>query len=305
MLEHGDAAAIQRLDDFIRRLPGLRRPARRSSARRTGDSCPVNSCCGSDGALPPGSIPKRCLMMRRILSEERVDFVCAPQIERPLRFVRARRACLLRRHAVGVLGAVEAAVEVGHLAEHIQQRVFGNLQVKRIAGGLRRLRRRRARAAPGRTTSSRNAARARRRRPSSGEIRRRCDRACRQSPSRAGCEGSCPAQLSRQLRAAGSRVLAQQEQQLRRPRKFRRVAKTAVARVKGRLELPDRPIERLAPWRRGCRPAAAIDCPSARSCAVSASADCVTFARSARQTCATCCRISVKPGRPQRADGGK
>jgi hypothetical protein len=42
-----------------------------------------------------------------------------------------------------------------------------------------------------------------------------------------------------------------------------------------------------------------------RSCAVSASADCCSFFGSAPQTRAISPRMSTKPGRPQREEGGK
>ena len=53
--------------------------------------------------------------------------------------MRVRHVRLLGRHAVGVLGRVEAAAFVGHLARDVPQRVLGHLREERIAGRLRRL----------------------------------------------------------------------------------------------------------------------------------------------------------------------
>ena len=89
------------------------------------------------------------------------------------------------------------------------------------------LRGRPARAAPGRRASSRSAAPASCRRPSSDGSRRRCDRACRPSPSPGGSAAPC----RRAAVVAGARVLAQQEQQLARPRELRRVAEPAAPLV--------------------------------------------------------------------------
>ena len=128
---------------------------------------------------------------RRVVAEQRVDFVGAPQVE---------GAFLLVRRAARPLPAGRCR----RLRPNRSRRRRRSSRASRRAACLRRLRRRtdrptpatlrrrRAPAAPGRRASSRNAARARRRRPSSDESRRRCGRACRRAPSRAACAAPCP-----------------------------------------------------------------------------------------------------------------
>ena len=69
----------------------------------------MNSCCGSlrrvavglDAEPPPDDVG--------VVAEQRVDLVVAPEVERAFRLVRAGVVRVLGRHAVGVLGRVEAA----------------------------------------------------------------------------------------------------------------------------------------------------------------------------------------------------
>ena len=103
-------------------------------------------------------------------------------------------------------------------------------------------------------------------------------------------------------RLAGPRVLAQQEQQLGRPRKLRRVAEAAVARIERLPELCDVRCERLGA-RHGSRPRRAAR--SLRSCVVSASADCLHLRRGRLATPARSPQDVDEPGRPHRDVGGK
>ena len=160
----------------------------------------------------------------------RPDVEGAFHLVRALRIVDASRAGCCRRPRRN-----RSRRFVGHVAPHVLQRVFGDLREERIAAGLRTLRDTPARAAPGRRASSRNAARASCRPPSSGGSRRRCGRACRRAPSTAAS-----ARPSRAHIVAGSLVLAQQEQQLARSRKLRRVAEAAAPGVEGLLKLLQR-----------------------------------------------------------------
>ena len=121
------------------------------------------------------------------------------------------------------------------------KRVLGDLRRRTDRRWPARPRGTRARAAPGRRASSRSAARATRRRPSSDGSRRRCDRACRPS----AIARSVVQRHVARVGVAGARVLAQQEQQLARPRKLRRAAEPAAPRVERRARTAAaRPIER-------------------------------------------------------------
>ena len=184
----------------------------------------MNSSCGSCGALPSGSMPNRCLTISASLAEQRIDLggasrrrrrprSCGPALRvarcrrprrnrsrRPDRSSRAsrKRACPRRRpRRTESCPETCAAFEK---REHELRLVVEHLLEVRHAPFARR--------------------------PNSDGSRRRCDRACRRAPSPA----ACAATISARRVVAGARVLAQQEQQLGRPRKFRRVAEAAVAR---------------------------------------------------------------------------
>ena len=144
---------------------------------------PVNSPCGSCGALPSGSIPNRRRAISASSPSSVADLLVGPDVERAFRLVRAGRARLFWRNAVGVLRGIEAALR------------DRSCRAERTAACLRRPPRRtrrrspapprgtRARAATGRTASSRNAGPASRHRRNSDGSRRRCGRASRRAPS--------------------------------------------------------------------------------------------------------------------------
>ena len=71
-----------------RRLSELPRRARRPTRATYSRFLPVNSCCGSIGALPSGSIAEPPLDDGRVVAEQRVDLVGAPEVERAFRLVR-------------------------------------------------------------------------------------------------------------------------------------------------------------------------------------------------------------------------
>ncbi len=75
---------------------------------------------------------------RRVGAQQFVDLARRPQIAGALRGVRPRLIRVFRRHAVRVLGGIEAAHLVGHLAHDVLERVLGHVGKKPIAGGLRR-----------------------------------------------------------------------------------------------------------------------------------------------------------------------
>ena len=147
----------------------------------------MNSPCGSNGALPSGSMPNRARTSGGIVPEQRVDLRGRPQVERALGLAGAGVARVFGRQAVGVLGRVESPARVRHLARDIAQRIVGDggeLRVSRRPGAPRGTP---ARAAPGRRASSRSAAPANRRPRSTDGTRRRRGRASRRRPSPEGC----------------------------------------------------------------------------------------------------------------------
>ena len=184
-----------------------------------------------------------------------------------------------------------------HLAQDVVQRVLGHTQAARRRRTPGPPRHKPARAAPGRTASSRNAARASRRRLSSDENRRRRDRACRRAPS--------PAASPRTIRAASaSPVLA-----CSRKRNSSSLGRGTSARLRirrGARRTTGGTARRCAAARRrqatSTRRAARSP---ARSCSVTCSAESTTFSRSARHTRAISCRISANPGLPHFDEGGK
>ncbi len=234
---------------------------------------------------------------RRILAEQRLDFCLRPQVEGAFGLVRVRLAGLLRRHAVGILGRIEAAASIGHLAHDVRQRVLGDVRIERVAGHLRGLEIREdelrlvvehlleVRHAPGS------------RRPNSGGSRRRCGRACRRAPSRAASPAPCRARAGRRCaRARAAETAARSAVGTSARRRSRRAGVSndcrncetvrASALASGNsADAGTRSPFAAAPSRRR---------PTAGSCA-----------RSTSQTRAISRRMSTKPGRPHRDVGGK
>ena len=172
---------------------------------------------------------------RRLVAQGRSHLIHAPDIERALALVSPGIAGVLGRHAVRVLGREKTTAAIGHLALHVLQRVLGNLGKERIGRRLRGLEERQhelglvvehlleMRHAP-------------------GAVHRVAMKAAADVIAHAA-QGHGPQGLRHHVARAGfpgARVLAQQEQQLARPRELRRVAKAAAAGIEGSLELLQR-----------------------------------------------------------------
>ncbi len=230
-------------------------------------------------------------------AEQLVQLLGRPQIESAFRLVRMTGACGFGRDAVGVLGRKEAAVAVRHLAKDVVQRVFGDVQEAILGKRLRAFHVREdqlclvvqhlleVRHAPGRID----------RVPVESAADMVAHAAERHRQQRRPHH-------PRGIRVAGPCVLAQEKEQLARPRKLRRASKAAVPLVERLPELRNGPLSSAAApggvhAARGWSPA--------RSCAVTASAESTTFSRSALHTRAISWRISANPGLPHFDDGGK
>ncbi len=246
--EHGEARTIQNLDDLRLRAAGVRgkladrhrhiqkilagelllRIDRRVAVR-----------CDPESALHDGSVR----------AEQRIELPGGPQIESALRLVRVRVAGVLRRHAVGIFGRIEAAGLVGHLAHDVPQRVLGDLSVERIAGrlscfGVRKDELRlvvqhllEVRHAPGAVHGIAM-------KPAADMVAHAAERHGVQRG-----EHHRPRRL-----VAGSRVLPQQKQELARARELRRVAKPPAPGIKGLPELIDGALQRLGAGHAAGRP---------------------------------------------------
>ena len=100
----------------------------------------MNSCCGSNGALPSGRTPKRSFEDVGVVAKQRVDFLVRARCRTRLPSCaasRRRRRCF-RRNAVGVFGRIEAAAGVGHLARDVLQRVLRDFAKNGSPDDLRR-----------------------------------------------------------------------------------------------------------------------------------------------------------------------
>ena len=194
-------------------------------------------------------MPNRWRTIGSSSPSDRAQLARAPQIERALHLVGAGLAHVLRRQAVGVLGGIEAAGRVGHL------------RAGRTAACPRRPRRRtrspdtwrprgtRARAAPGRRASSRNAGRATPHPPNSDGSRRRCDRACRRRHRAAASPARCRARRCRRCaRAREAGTAARRAAETSARRRTRRVTRSNASRndaaVRSRARAPGRSAAR-------------------------------------------------------------
>ena len=158
-----------------------------------------------------------------------------------------RAGCLVEpgRHAVGILGRIEPARRVGHVAQHVGERVLGDVEEERLACRLPRLeiRQRQLGLVVEHLLEMRHAPLGVDRvavKPAADVIAHAAER---HRPQRLGRH------QQRRLRAAAAGrapgVLAQQQQQLRGTRKLRRLAEAAVPGVERQLELFDGDVERL------------------------------------------------------------
>ena len=192
---------------------------------------------GFDAESPP--------RQRRILAEHLRNLGVAPDVERPLHLVRGRVAGLIGRDAVGIFRRVEPAGRVGHVAQHVRQRVLGDIREEAVAARLPRLEVREhelalvvqhlleVRDAPFRIHGI--------------PVEPAAD-VIAHAPERHGAERFRHHQ-QRRLRAAAAgrppRMLAQQEQQLRWTRKLRRLAEASLTPIERHLELLDALVERV------------------------------------------------------------
>ena len=235
-----------------------------------------------------------------VVGQQRAQFLGAPRIERPLHRVRRLVAGVARRDAVGVLGRIEAAFRAAELARDIPQRVFRDLREERIAAGLRGFEVREdelrlvvehlfeVRHTP--VAVHRIAMKAAADVVAHAAERHRAQRLQHHVSRRS---------LSR------SRVFAQQEQELARPRELRRVAEPAAPGIEGRRELPDGDCKLLRP---GDRVAGRGHSSGRRGAALRSRASGPTGRRAAGRlptTRAIDCSTSVNPGMFQRLCGGK
>jgi hypothetical protein len=185
-----------------------------------------------------------------VVTEQPVELVGAPEVERAFLLVRVRRAGIFRRNTVGVFGRIEPAVRVRHLPHDIEQGVFRHFGVERVAGHLRALdqREHELRLVVEHLLEMRHAP--------AGVDRIAVKAAANVIAHAAERHGAQRPQHDVPRRRVGSpRVLAQEEQQLRGPRKFGRVAEAAVARIERVEKLFHRPVQRIdaghGPHRRG------------------------------------------------------
>ena len=238
-LKQPHACAVQRIDNLARGLAGLLRDVV-DRPRDIQEVLADKLLLRIDRRVPLGRDAEPQLDDCGLLPRQRVDFVGAPQIEGAFAFVGVVFGGMFGRHAVGVLGRVKAARLVGHLSEDVQQRVLGDLRVKRIAGELRPFQVRKhelglvvqhlleMRDAP--AGVDRIAMKAAADMVAHAAERHRAQRA-EHHVARVGI--------------AGPRVLAQQKHQLARPGKLRRIAEPAVTGIERLAELHHRPRERL------------------------------------------------------------
>ena len=190
-------------------------------------------------------------------AEHVTDLVFPPDVERALHLVLDRWiAGLLRRHAVGILGREEATTRIGEVGPHVVERVDGHVGVEAVAGELGRLdvREHQLRLVVQHLLEVRHTPVGIHRVAveSSAEVvahpakRHRAQRHEHHVPRFAG---------------AGPCVLAQQEQQLARPRELRRAAEPAAPAIEGDRELFGRALED------GRAPAPAHDRRASEDCA--------------------------------------
>ncbi len=205
----------------------------------------MNSPCGSCGALPLRLDAETAADDRGIAARDLSDLGVGPDVERALGLARSRVACALWRQAVGVLGGIETAFRAGEIAHDIHERVLGNRGIEVLAGGLGRfeIREHQLRLVVEHLLEMRNAplrvhgiaVKAAADMIAHPAERHRAQRVRRHAQRR----------LAEVAPGRAARVLAQEKQQLRRPRKLRRIAESAVALVEGLLIAVERDIERI------------------------------------------------------------
>ena len=187
-----------------------------------------------DRRIAVGFDTESALDDRRVFTQKRIELVGAPQVKRALGFVWRRLVGVFRRDAVGIFRRIEPALRAGHLAHHVAQRVLGNLDIERITRCLRRLdvRQYELRLVVEHFLEVRN---------TPGGVNRISMEAAAHVVAHAA-ERHGPERGQHDLQRVAlsrSHVLAQQQQQLARPRKFWRVAKAGVTLIERRSKLRD------------------------------------------------------------------